>query len=989
MTNLKEKIQILLKDTDSAEVKTICESFLKKASNKEKISYADQMAVSLFENLKSYVEDPTVKLLLNDKTGFEQSITEIESQISKNAAKNLLENWETVRRDKKVTNVGNHINNLMKDENKNAAKENIILNEKLASTEIGKKITSVDNYMVKESILKIKNDKISEHLSLKYILAKFENKLDENQEEFTLVRDFVSSLEAFKWSPIVQESINDINKVITKKAADLEVQNAINSIRNTDHQRFFTDITNRMNEWLYSEKKNVYDLIKEMKGYVFNPYIKDLTNNLLLLENTKGTKFNIPVKDSNCIVSKIYSPVLLVESGQIFRSGNNFYISTETKLSKLTEAQINALPKNYLELCEAFFNPSVKVTDDNIFVFVGKSKVKFTEDGRVFINEKQIEPSTLSSQLLYHTQQNIFNNNANIDNVVMTISENLNNICEIDFGKNITSSVFEGLGVNIFKKADKIYLNRFNDSMNENSFVKATPIQAVNAVKHYLSFDMSESLLEFLEGDYKKKALMESNITLTMSNIEIVEKELNKIETLILADPFMSESNEIQQAKTLLETELAKLKAEWQNKNIELKKFQNILEEEEEEIEEPEELEEEPVEPESTEETPEIEDTETTELEMVEEPAVTPTEPTVATGVVDSGLLGANGAQNATIQTDAPSIVSPTTGIVDSGYAGASGTQVAGIDVSQIQTTEKPVITPGPVAGVIQQGVTPGINQQEPTNNIAPSEEEMAAVNANVPTVGEETEETMIASEPTEEKPVDDIVDDEESKSNEAITLESIVKDKSTGKNGKVTGVNDEKFSVLLDDGETVERTLSDLTNADEEIESAIADNEKETLKEDPDKTENGEDDEKKTTNENEEVESTEGDDIEKPVDAMYVQATLTLDLGPFKAGDPIEIEAAGFTASGDDDPVKLKEPKEGVSEIPKKYLKIADSGNSEADVDTQVADVLQQIQNLETFLKEKNISGSKAIEAAKEEIKKFAETLGTKKEDDKSEEEN
>ena len=55
-------------------------------------------------------------------------------------------------------------------------------------------------------------------------------------------------------------------------------------------------------------------------------------------------------------------------------------------------------------------------------------------------------------------------------------------------------------------------------------------------------------------------------------------------------------------------------------------------------------------------------------------------------------------------------------------------------------------------------------------------------------------------------------------------------------------------------------------------------------------------------------------------------------------------------------------------------------------DTDAKVAAALQAIQDLETLLGGENTKGSKAIEAAKEKIKKFAESLG--KEEEKTDDE-
>lgn len=1039
MANLKEKIQDLLKNTTSQEVKVVCESFLKEADGKD-VNPTDRIAESLFSNLKSYVDkDSQVGALLNEREGYAKSIMDIESQISKNAAQRLSENWDANRRDKKISNVGNLMDNTLKAENIEKAAQGEALLEKLSTIDdaSAKKFidkSKVDSYSLKESIQDIKGSQIANHPNLKYVIAKFESSLMENTPEHLLVSDFLSQINGFKWDPTIKKATEKIQESINSKAAELQVQNTISAIKATDHKRFFTDIVGRMNEWVYSENKNVHDLVKEMKGYMFNPHVKDLAHKLMLMENSKGTQFNIPVKDSNCSVSKIYSPVYAAVNGQVFRAGNNFYHATDSKFAKLSEAQINALPKEYLELCESFFNPSVKVSDDSITVYLGNTKFRFDGEKRIFVNERQIDATTLGSQLMFHTQQTIFRDTSNMANVAMNIYENLDNICEIDYGKSIMSNVFEGVGVYLFKRDDKVFINKMNPSMNENVFVKANALQTVNLVKEFLSFNMSESLAEFLEGDYKKKALMEGEMNQILSSIQLLEAELDKIEKAILEDPSFADVKEIADAKTLIENELNSLKSKWSESSEELKKFETVSENDEEEeeveiIEEPKAKDDEnkgddedqdqdndddngDKDPDGGE--PKVEAEENTGVDPV-----TPVEaPQATTGVVDTGLLGAEGAQatatipgNDHLDSNAQNAAAPSGEVLNTGFAGAEGAQQAnnGQMATDIKTdtAATPVLTPGPADAAVIPGqaapssipvsVTPAAGEATPVANAT------AEVSVNAPDAPAADDAAKAGDEGNKDaEKVDAVVVDvkkeEEVKENQNILAESIgvdskVKDKVSGKTGTVTAMSDEKFTVLLDDGEPVERTLSDLEDVAQEIEQNVMNNEQPVDKEKAAPAETADD-----ANENENADDAanaggqEGADTEKE-EAMFVKATLTIDLGPFKAGDSVEIDAANYTSGGDDDAIKLKEPKDGVSEIPKKYLSVVNDNSAEGgdDADAKVAAVLQQIQDLETFLNDENTKGSKAIEDAKAKIKKFAASLDKKDEpkaDDKSGEE-
>ena len=1025
MANLKDKIQDLLKNTTSNEIKALCESYLKETSSKD-IEGSDKLTENLFTGLKTLVsKDSNVAKLLSETESYNKTKMDLETNISKNAAQRLMDNWDSVRRDKKISNVGT--DNTLKMENENKAKQHEMLLESIASLAgedaAAKAMVSninKNNYRVAESLEKIKKSQIANHPNLKYVIARYENALSEGTAEYKLVKDFLASIHPFKWDSVIRESYDVVQSVINDRAAEIEVQNVMETIKSTDGKRFYSDLIKKMNEWVSSENRNIHDLIREMKGYSFNPLVKDLSNRLMLMENTKGTTFNIPVKNSNCSIQKIYSPVMETESGRVFKAGTNYYHSTPTSLKRLSEKQVNALPVKFTTLCEDF--STAKVVDDKITLFMGKAKIQIYEDKRIFINEKQIDPSTLGTQLLYHTQINVFAKTSDLINRIVNVYENIDNICEIDYGKSIISNVFEGVGVFIFKKEDKLFINKVNNSMNENGFYEANAIQAVNMVKEFLSYNLSESLGEFLEGDHKQKAGMEKEAQSILNNIKIVENDLDNIDSAILKDPSLGDVEEIQEAKSLLENELNNLKASWQIVCGRITRFEKLVKEgeEEESEEEIKEIPDEESKEEVIEEPAEAEGEETSAEPVGEEPAAEPAEEVApaaqSNDVVAVGALGAEGSQNADIKgNDNMEVVGGSTaaqeapggeeggvapaaaGMVDTGFAGMEGAQsaapTAASDAIKTSFPEQTIVTPGeqpagvvaaaptaevkvaagneePAAAEVEVEVAGGeasaINNEEPA---AAGEEPAEPVAAEeTPAEGEETEGEEAEEESEEEdgEKKNKKVEENKEEVNEEIEVDSKVKVLSRNAEGTVTAINDGEYTVLLDGGESIPCKQSDLQSLTDEIEAQVAKNEKEVSNEGKE--------------EGVEVEGTDKEQKDDTQEIMYVKASLTIDLGPFKQGDGVEIDASAYTAGGDDDPVKLKSPKEGVSEIPKKYLKLSDEATSPAeemsDIQLKTESMIKSLEELETIVKQGDKINDKAIEAAKTKLKRFVEAL-------------
>jgi hypothetical protein len=106
--------------------------------------------------------------------------------------------------------------------------------------------------------------------------------------------------------------------------------------------------------------------------------------------------------------------------------------------------------------------------------------------------------------------------------------------------------------------------------MRENSLYKVNGTQAVSMVKNFMRYDISEGLTEFLEGEFKIKSIMINDRNKILENIDKVETELTKIESLMESNPLYKNSREIQTAQKMLENELQILRNKWNQINIEL-----------------------------------------------------------------------------------------------------------------------------------------------------------------------------------------------------------------------------------------------------------------------------------------------------------------------------------------------------------------------------------------------------------------------------------
>jgi hypothetical protein len=128
-------------------------------------------------------------------------------------------------------------------------------------------------------------------------------------------------------------------------------------------------------------------------------------------------------------------------------------------------------------------------------------------------------------------------NESKVISDVIRLYENFDKIVELDFAKSVISKVYEGASVSLIKWNSKIFLQRVNEAMRENSLFAVNGSQAVNMVKEFLKYDISEGLTEFLDGEKRVKSIMFNDRKKVIENISIVESEMQKIESLVATNP--------------------------------------------------------------------------------------------------------------------------------------------------------------------------------------------------------------------------------------------------------------------------------------------------------------------------------------------------------------------------------------------------------------------------------------------------------------------
>ena len=225
----------------------------------------------------------------------------------------------------------------------------------------------------------------------------------------------------------------------------------------------------------------------------------------------------------------------------------------------MERAEASKLPGKFLNAVLALSNPNVKINESGLDLYIGKNKLSVvfeseTDTKNIFFNGKRVAEDKLGFTLSFELR-NGFQGSANAIEHVVQVVEGANYLSEIDFGKKISSKIYEGVEANVFKFGEKVYVHKVNPAMRKNELLEGNGNQAVNIVKEFLGFDLSESMTEVLEKEERILAIMKNDKESIKKNLAVVESEMNKIAKAIESNPALQNSDEIKEAQVMLSNE--------------------------------------------------------------------------------------------------------------------------------------------------------------------------------------------------------------------------------------------------------------------------------------------------------------------------------------------------------------------------------------------------------------------------------------------------
>ena len=572
------KVQNLKETTTSPEVKSLCENFLNEASNKN----------TLIEGLKNSNDAEVSGFLRENTSNIWNDFRNQEIEASKKAASSLLESWS--QNTHKGTNSGTWIT---PSKEKSRDKEISSLNESLSQIKGDKAVNSfltsesIKNLGVLESVNYLLGSPVADHMRAKIMLENYKNILvNKDIPEYAVIENFVNDLSQLTWDAKSKDIFESLLGKVNNYSREIYVSKVIDSIKGSGSREFYSDLYESLNEWMTSKDKSNGLLVNKISKYSFNPVVKNLINYLNLNESQKdSSRLSIPeTNQGESYVERAYSAMATNEDQNFaFGLGGFIFEATENGVQRIdAKTATSSYGNTFVNLLGITSRPDVKINEAGVHFTIGKKIVTIAEgtenNPNVFVGRNKLSFSNVNEMaklIGLEVSSYMGYNDMSLVKDIATVYENYNSFVELDFAKSIVSRIYEGLSVNLFKWNDKIYLQRINEAMRENSIFSVNSMQAVKLVKDTLRYDISEGLSEFLVGELRTKSVLLNDRSSLLENIQKVEEQLSKIQSLIEQHNY-SHSPELKEAEKMLKRELKVLRNKWSSINEEIEKFENI-----------------------------------------------------------------------------------------------------------------------------------------------------------------------------------------------------------------------------------------------------------------------------------------------------------------------------------------------------------------------------------------------------------------------------
>ena len=358
-----------------------------------------------------------------------------------------------------------------------------------------------------------------------------------------ILESAIKELKAYSWMPSVKSFITECQNFINENQTYILIESVIRDLELNRNSKSFANAIEKLREASHSKNPDSA-IIENLQSEIWIPLVKKL------YEWSKNQQGTITGKNPKFQVSKIYSPVEAIDENKFMFHSNGLIL--ELVDNKITKSN-TAVPEDFKHLIK--ITESAKFGENVMRINPSPNSVldiSFGNDTKISLNGKVHESKNIETALIASGFVR-FNETDKLGMVQRAIHEG-SKIKEIDFGYRVKSSIFEGLSVSVFNLNDRIFIQKTNHGMKENTIIEANSASdAVDIVKDFMNYDISESVASLLDDERERSERLNMELNKVESQIKFIIEKLAQIEE---AERHLGDSEHIAQAKSLLESEL-------------------------------------------------------------------------------------------------------------------------------------------------------------------------------------------------------------------------------------------------------------------------------------------------------------------------------------------------------------------------------------------------------------------------------------------------
>ena len=359
-----------------------------------------------------------------------------------------------------------------------------------------------------------------------------------------ILESAIRELKSYSWMPEIKSFLDESIEFLTQNQTYILIESVMRDLELDKSRSYYTKAINALRESSNSENP-AFHVVETMSAETWIPLVKQL------FEYCSKIKGEVNGTNPNFKVSKIHSPIEINENGSYTFFSNGKLV--DVKDDNISESTITPSDdfKALVNIAE-----SAKFSENGMRVYPNIHStldITFGEETTVSLNGKIVEAKDIDSILLSSAIIRM-NEQEKLANIGRAINEG-SKIKEIDFGYTVSSSIYEGLSVSVYTLNERVYVQRVNKGMKENSIVEASnATEAIQIVKDFMNYDITESVKTLVDAENEITKAKSEEVAIVETRIKFIEEKLSEVNA---AEKVIGKSNILDEAKTLLEGQLA------------------------------------------------------------------------------------------------------------------------------------------------------------------------------------------------------------------------------------------------------------------------------------------------------------------------------------------------------------------------------------------------------------------------------------------------